>query len=151
MEETYCKCGYQINSVQNFCPNCGEKNTTTINLISKEYRNPFGVWKVATNFGEERERTRDLGTYKGFVDEIALYLANKNSHSLVFTRVPDDALIVGLPTKRNVVVQLADDYLTWKASSKDRVSLVASAYKDRPVKVSGASVHGSFTIEIKEA
>ena len=48
---------------------------------------PYGVWKVTTEGDCEGRSIKQLGIHEGYVDEIALCLADKNSYSLEFTRV----------------------------------------------------------------
>lgn len=45
--------------------------------INAPYDNPFGIWHVTTEGDCEGRSTRDLGIHEGYIDEIALALADK--------------------------------------------------------------------------
>ena len=52
------------------------------------YTSPYGVWRVTTEGDIEGRTTKELGTHEGYVDEIALALADKRgSWSLNFQLV----------------------------------------------------------------
>lgn len=45
--------------------------------INAPYDNPFGIWHVTTEGDCEGRSPRDLGFHEGYIDEIALALADK--------------------------------------------------------------------------
>ena len=100
--------------------------------------NVYGTFKVTTEGDVEGRTTRDLGVYSGFIDEIALHLADKSFYTLNFQEVIfDDQPQV--PTKDSVHISF--DY-TLKLDEKK----VKELFKDRPVDVKVSNYYKSFVI-----
>lgn len=55
--------------------------------INAPYDNPFGIWHVTTEGDCEGRSPRDLGFHEGYIDEIALALADKCFYSLYFVAI----------------------------------------------------------------
>ncbi len=147
-----CKqCNKEYNNDFVFCPKCGIKliNKNGMNRFSEldeRYRDTYGYWKVTTEGDCEGRSTRQLGCYKGHIDDIALMLKSQCYYSLLFTRLKDesDKLIEGMRGKVNVTLDIGSN--TWSFSSDDRVETMKELFKDRDVEISKGNSYASFTI-----
>lgn len=92
---------------------------------------PQWNWKVYSIQGEEAERAVYLGTFYGYVDDIAFALADKAGWLLRFE--PCDPLDM-TPKRKKVVVEIAD--VRHRVDSKEEEVAVFKDYlKDRPVAI----------------
>jgi hypothetical protein len=139
-----------------FCHFCGSKLTNVDQNISqfkklpKNYQSTFGIWEVTTKGDCEGKTPKNLGTYKGHIDEIALYLANKCYYSLHFSYKPEiETINFTTFTPREVSVVLAIDSHTWNMNKDDLVSTMKELFKDRPVDIEKSNYFASFMIKSK--
>lgn len=118
--------------------------------IKAPYDNPFGVWHVTTEGDCEGRSTRDLGIYEGYIDEIALALADKCYYSLYFVAVNIHSLNM-TPTRKTVDVTFGVNSGTWAMTSKECVTAVKEVMKDRPIQVEQSCRTGAvvFATETK--
>lgn len=79
----------------------------------------YGIWKVTTEGGFGAKSTIQLGIYEGFIDEIALALANKCCYSLTFKQLSGKVLDMS-PKRDEVHIQLDIDSGTWSMSMEKR-------------------------------
>lgn len=110
-------------------------------------------WEVRTGASND-ERSSDsvvLGTFYGFVDEIALQLAHKQSGfwcdgKLTFTRAkkPDPFL----PKKIHPEVNIVFADLNWN-SGDELLRKMKSAFKGRPVSVFDCNQYAAVTLRRK--
>ena len=116
--------------------------------IAAGYNNPKGTWNVTTEGDVEGRSTRNLGTHTGYVDEIALYLADQCYYSLQFTRV--EPVLEYKPTKDKVNVTFDIGSGTWDLKGDERVRKMKEVFRDRPVFISDGSSFASFTISTSQ-
>lgn len=112
---------------------------------NRKYQNPYGVWRVTTEGDVEGKTTINLGTFEGFIDEIALALADKVYYTLCFHA---SEKLDNKPKAASVSVQLDIDSGTWSndMSSEDRVREMKMIFKDRPVNILEDNFFSSFKI-----
>lgn len=99
----------------------------------RKIESSYGYWKVTTEGDVEGRSVRDLGTFRGHVDEIAFHLANKCFYSLRFTAIEENELIPEfLPNGKEVNISFDIDTGTWDMKPDKRVDYVKEILKDRP-------------------
>ena len=116
-------------------------------MLKHPYNKAYGIWQVTTEGDCEGRTTRHLGTFEGYVDEIALYLADK-CYSLMFRPVVIPTELH--PTKNEVSVYFDIDSGTWDMSNQKRAIEFGQLLKDRPVEVEEGQYFASVKIRIKE-
>ena len=79
----------------------------------------YGTWRVTTEGDCEGRSIRELGTYTGYIDEIGLYLADKQYYALQF-RLIDPQPSKFTPSRTSVNISLDIDSGTWDMSAKQR-------------------------------
>jgi hypothetical protein len=101
-------------------------------------------WRVTTFEGRD-----DLGTFFGYVDEIALALADQQRGDWCDGTIKfEPAEKPALPKKpKKKTVNVVVDGHDWFANSK--VSKAAAFFKGRPVAVSECNLYGAVTIARK--
>lgn len=115
-------------------------------MNKKEY-SVYGVFKVTTEGDCEGRSVRDLGTYKGYIDEIAFALADKCYYSLTFHQInPEEHKLDMTPKRKEVVITLDIDSGTWDLEEKDRIKYFKNLFKDRDIEVSNSNFYASAKI-----
>ena len=111
-----------------------------------EYTN-YGTYKVTTEADCEGRTTRDLGTYTGYIDEIAFALADKCYYNLCFHKVEPEVLDM-TPKKDTVTISLDIDSGTWdlKNGNGEALRFFKNFFADKDLKVVSTSGYGSCTI-----
>ena len=134
-----------------FCNRCGhkiEREVSLLKFLDKNYHDPYGTWQVTTEGDVEGRSIRHLGTYEGFIDDIAKALASEVYYSLNFKKVGDVKM---LPTPERepgkVSIQLDIGSKTWDLKPEQRATVMAEALKDRPVTVKQGQYYASFILE----
>lgn len=131
-----------------FCPECGRKTEeyngiSLINELDEGYKNVYGTWKVATGNNLVKEC---LGTYTGFIDEIALVLAFNSEYykenALEFTKVNNSKDV----DNKEVIVRLGQDSHISKMRDEDRIATLKELFKDRPVEITDGGVWDMFKL-----
>ncbi len=112
------------------------------------YKNPYGTWRVTTEGDEEGRTTRELGTHTGYIDEIALALADKACYELNF-QAAEPLQKNPTPTKTSVNVQLDIESGTWNMDADERCFFAEKMLQGRPVIVAGSNYFGCFVIRAK--
>lgn len=112
---------------------------------TKTYIEPRGTWCVTTEGDCEGRSTTNLGTWVGYVDEIALHLAKESFYTLQFTRISDRPAEL-TPAKDMVHVRFGHDSGFWNLRNEERIEAIAEAFADRPVDISKSNYASSFTI-----
>lgn len=103
---------------------------------------PQWNWKVYSIQGEEAEKAVYLGTFFGYIDELAFALADRAGRSLRFE--PCGPLNM-TPKCKNVVVEIAA--LRHEADSKEEeVALFKDYLKDRPVAIKAAQYYAGVEL-----
>lgn len=99
----------------------------------RKYDNAYGIWTVTTEGDVEGRTTNHLGTFEGYLDEIAFKLAGKSYYGLRFAPADDLALISRPGTK--VQVSLDIDSGTWDMKGEQRVNFFKKLLAGRKVSV----------------
>ena len=101
----------------------------------------YGTFNVTTEGDSEGRSTRKLGTFTGYLDELAFALADKCMYSLEFTRhVPSELDMT--PKRDSVNVRLSYDSETWDIPAAERVKYFEGLLKDRNVGVCPGTNYG---------
>ena len=108
------------------------------------FNNRFGLWKVTTEGDCEGKTIRNLGIWRGDIDDIALFLANKVEYSLTFS--PAYIYIPKAPTDTSVNVTLDINSNTWELNADERAKIVSPIFKGKPVIISPSNYYGAFKI-----
>lgn len=114
-------------------------------MEKKEY-SVYGTFKVTTEGDCEGKSVRDLGTYTGYIDEIAFALADKCEYKLHFKQVHPEELDMTLPKRDKVEISLDIDSGIWDLNVDNAKEYFKDFFKDRDVEVIGAHGYGSCTI-----
>jgi len=113
----------------------------------EKYLTPYGNWKVTTEGDCEGKSTTQLGTYTGYIDEIALFLANKSYYGLQFSAVIEQMPKNPVPTAKSVNVSLDIDSGTWDLSPEARMCFAQRLFRSRPVIVGQSNYYACFTLQ----
>lgn len=109
----------------------------------------YGTFNVTTEGDEEGRSTAHLGTYTGYIDEIAFHLADEAYYQLTFRRVKKPVTKFKSNGPR-VSVCLDIDSGTWELTYDERKvyvdNLVKKAGRYDKVKVLGEGHYGGFTL-----
>lgn len=109
--------------------------------MKEEYKNLFGTWSVTTEGDVEGRSVKQLGTYIGYVDEIALHLADKCYYSLEFTK--EKTVTKYTPKRKSVSVRFNIESKTW---NKGSLKPIQEAFRGRPVNISDSNYYSAFLI-----
>jgi len=109
--------------------------------------NVYGTWKVTTS--GSGVTVVDLGIHTGYVDEIALSLANKCINVLIFKKLDTEEKYTPVTDKVNVMFY-GDDNLGHIKYRYDRMSEIRKMFKDRPVEIEKGEHEKTFTIIASE-
>ena len=143
-------CGKYVPLDSYFCSRCGhkiERSHSLLELLDKDYHDPYGTWQVTTDGDVEGRSTRHLGTYQGYLDDIAKALANEAMYDLKFKKVgPVDQLPEPEREPGSVHVQLDIGSKTWDLKSDNRAMLMREVLKDRPVEVAESNYYASVKL-----
>ncbi len=85
--------------------------------LTENYDSPYNKWKVTTEGDEEGKTIINLGTYEGYLDDIAFFLGDKAFDSLTFK--PLSLNIPNNPRSNYVRVKLEVDSKTWDLSPNE--------------------------------
>ncbi len=144
-------CKKHVSPDANFCKFCGtkiERDKQLLSKINEKYQDAYGTWNVTTEGDVEGRSIRHLGTYKGYLDEVAKSLAGGVFYSLSFTKVGDvEELPEPKREQKEVSVQLNIDSKTWDLCMDTRAEVMATVLKDRPVTVKKGQYFASFIIK----
>ena len=115
-------------------------------ITSKDYKNPYGLWRVTTEGDCEGRSTKNLGIYQGYIDDIAFALADKCSYVLQFEKICTD---IPKPTKAipKVAVSLDIKSGTWDLNSEERVNFFRNMLPGRNIRVFDSNFATSITLE----
>jgi hypothetical protein len=83
--------------------------------------NAHGFWKVTTEGDCEGRSTTNLGTYEGYLDDIAFALANKAMYGLKFTAIDPHGLKELHAKATKIQISLDIETGTWDMKGKERV------------------------------
>jgi hypothetical protein len=105
------------------------------------YKDVYGTWIVKTEGDVEGRSMRTLGTFTGYVDEIALHLADKCLYSLTFEKLQPVSEYI--PKKGEVNVQFDIESGTWENLD---INEIKNAFSNRPVEITNSNYFASFKI-----
>jgi len=117
--------------------------------MNKEVKkfNAYGTWSVITEGDCEGKSTKNLGTFRGFLDEIAFHLADECYYCLNFTPVKQ---VKRFDIKRHKVnVNLNIDSGTWPSSmgKEERINYYKEMLFYRPnISVEDGTSYASVTL-----
>lgn len=118
-------------------------------ITADDYKNPYGIWKVTTEGDCEGRTTYHLGTYQGYVDEIAFALADSCCYSLRFEKICLD-IPVPKVAKDKVNISFDINSKTWNMDKTDRVRYFQRILSERKnVFVSECMFTASVTLSRK--
>jgi len=142
------KCQETILDNSKFCNFCGEEQDK---ITAETYKKSFGFWKVTTEDDEEGRRTRQLGTFEGYVHEIALQLADKVNYRLEFEAVrPPNKPTATISKKKSVPISFAIESQTWRMSEGDRIKYFRKLMEGTNVSVEKCNYHACVTLVFDE-
>jgi len=117
--------------------------------MNEKYKNIYGTWEVKTEGDIEGRTTTHLGTFTGFVDEIALYLANRSYYSLKFKKIKPVEKFE--PTRKHVSVCFDIESGTWDSiKTPAGIAEMQKVFKDRPVDIVANNSYAAFSIKSRE-
>lgn len=113
--------------------------------MNENYKNLYGTWLVSTEGDVEGKTTKMLGTFTGWVDEIALHLADQCFYSLEFRK--EEPIDEYVPKKESVDVSFSNDSNTWdNIHNEHGLNEMREVFADRPVKIEKGNYYSSFRI-----
>ena len=110
----------------------------------KEYTN-YGTFNVTTEGDCEGRSIKNLGTYTGYIDEIAFALADKCCYTLCFKLVDHTSLDL-IPKKDTVKISVDIDSGAWDLNIADAKDYFKKFFAKRDVEVVSTHGYGSCTI-----
>jgi len=102
---------------------------------------PYGTWEVSTEGDCEGRSIRRLGTFTGYIDEIAFALARQSGYTLEFKRVGKTDEFDRTPTANKVNIRI------WEMG--DNVSHYEQMLKDREVFVKRGQYYKSVELHLE--
>lgn len=111
--------------------------------MNEFYKDIYGTWKVTTENDSEGKTTKNLGTFTGYVDEIALHLADKCYYSLCFHKIQTSGSNL-TPKASKVNVSFDIESGTW---SNKNIEEISKAFANRPVTIEDCNIYSAFTIK----
>ena len=116
-------------------------------MLESAYKNCYGLWKVTTEGDCEGRSVRDLGTYEGYIDEIAFALADKCYYELTFHAVKKPSKLDMTPKAKEVKIQLDIDSGSWDLTQTQCLNETRKLFENRPVRVTEAHGWGVVTLK----
>ena len=113
--------------------------------LAEPYSKAYGLWEVTTEGDCEGRSIKDLGIYEGYIDEIALALADRVGYCLRFRPVDTHALDM-TPKRKEIQISFDVDSNTWDMDSDGIVAAFEEVLKDRPVYVREGRYFSSVTL-----
>lgn len=118
------------------------------NMNRKEYTN-YGTFNVTTEGDCEGRSIKNLGTYTGYIDEIAFALADKCCYTLCFKLVEPESFDL-TPKKDTVNISLDIDSGAWDLNIEDATEYLKNFFANRDVEVVDVRGYGSCTISTRK-
>lgn len=112
--------------------------------MDQNYKNVYGTWLVSTEGDVEGRTTKVLGCFTGYVDEIALHLADKCYYTLEFKIQGNPVKYI--PKRQSVNVRFDVYSNTWDMDEENRLNEMRKIFGNRPIKIENANVYASFKI-----
>ena len=102
----------------------------------------YGLWQVSTEGDCEGRTIKSLGLWEGFIDDIALHLADRVMYNLWITPAEVNK-VTEKPMARRV-----DVYMNHIAhiDTTERLEIATKAFANRNVRISKSDYYGAFVI-----
>lgn len=100
--------------------------------INNDYLNPYGIWEVTTEADCEGWGVHKIGIYEGYLDEIALHLADKVYYSLTLKKIVPEKIEKFTPKAKSIYVSFAYDS---NFTAKNIVINASKMLRNRPCQV----------------
>ncbi len=113
--------------------------------MEKEY--VYGTWEVYTEGNDVLDKVL-IGTYTGYVDEIALSLADKTNYMLEFKKIEDTDKYK--PIADEVTIRFDDNAKINEYAHNKYIYEMKKLFKDRPVDIEENGVGSMFKIVADE-
>lgn len=117
--------------------------------LAESYKKAYGFWEVTTEGDCEGKSVSRLGIYEGYIDEIALALADRCYYSLCFRPIDPRALDL-TPKRKSVEISFDIGSNTWNMDNDGIVAAFKEVLKDRPVYVHKGRLFSSVNISTEE-
>lgn len=114
--------------------------------MNDKYKSSYGMWRVTTEGDCEGRSVKELGVYKGYIDDIAFALADRCCYDLEFT--PFEFAEIPVPDKRvdRVRVALGVDSGTWSMKMPERKAFFETILTGRDVCVGDSGGYASIVL-----
>ncbi len=114
--------------------------------MNDRYKCPYGMWKVRTEADCEGRSMRELGVYKGYIDDIAFALADRCFYALQFTPFAFDEIQHSdkRADKVNVCFDIGSG--TWDMKIPERKKFFKDVLSGRNVCVGDGSSYASVML-----
>lgn len=122
---------------------------TMTKKLAESYKKAYGFWEVTTEGDCEGRSVSRLGIYEGYIDEIALALADRCYYSLCFRPIDPRALDL-TPKRKSVEISFDIGSNTWDMDNEGIVAAFKEVLKDRPVYVHKGRLFSSVNISTEE-
>lgn len=116
-------------------------------------KGPYALWRVTTEGDCEGRTTTNLGTFQGFIDDIARELASKSYYSLCFHLVNPELTRKDKEDRdkvKAVSISLDIGSGTWDMTAKDRAATVGNMLEGRPVAVTPGQYYASVMLNFED-
>lgn len=115
---------------------------------NNDYKNPYGLWKVTTEGDCEGKTTTNLGTYEGYLDDIAFGLADRCYYSLNFKKIPAKDCLIRSSKIKEVSVSLDIESKTWDGdmNSIERTKFFKEMLNGRNVSIKEGGGYACVTL-----
>ena len=97
--------------------------------LAESYKKAYGFWEVTTEGDCEGRSVSRLGIYEGYIDEIALALADRCYYSLCFRPIDPRALDL-TPKRKSVEISFDIGSNTWDMDNDGIVAAFKEVLKD---------------------
>ena len=114
--------------------------------MKTDYKELLATWEVTTEGDYERRSVKNLGAFTGYVDEIALHLADKAYYGLSFKKVIPNLKLAPMKSSVNVLFHIESG--TWDTIKTDNgMKEMIDVFASRPVRIKKSNYYASFVIE----
>lgn len=135
IKSKYCgHCKIEFKNEYMFCPMCGkslENNDIDVSELNEGFRSVYGKWNVTTYGNYEGSTITNLGDYEGYIDDIALSLADKAVITLKFKPAKEEKKLEKLKNIKRVRVCFPFEVYEGKKSKKEFDAIVKKLFTYR--------------------
>ncbi len=108
------------------------------------YKSPYGLWEVTTEEDVEGRKYKNLGTHEGYVDEIALALADRRGSWSLHFRLVEPVPRPYEPKRSEIVISLDPE------SGVKTYEQYQEFFKGRNVKLVRSTLYQSVVLQTSE-